>query len=573
MFDFRRGRPLREVARTFLLMTTIVVAAPASAVRADDTSEQIQSLRREVETLRKRDEENRARMAEMERLLRDVLEARGAAAAPGAANAVPGDTRPAGPAADPAASASTATGADSPEAALDRALADSAPVAVPATGDRAPAPSAGTPASPSAPTVMAGTGARRGDVASATIGGGAAQARLIDIAFSTLVAAGGSSVGDHALGDLEGGAHDPNRNGFTLQQGELSLTGAVDPYFSGEAHIVATPDGVELEEAFLTTSALPLGLQVEAGYSLTEFGLLNPTHAHAWDWLDQPVVNTRMFGGEGLRSPGARLAWLIPVPFFAELHAGVQNANEGDFTASFMATEGIGGRPAVERDVRGFDDLLWLVRANAAWDLTGESALLLGASGLYGPNQTGSDGETWIYGVDAKVRWRPASSFRGWPFVLWQTEAIGRSYHADGFVAGTEIGGGDDGHGHGHDEEEEDEEPEFPNDLASDTLEDYGFYSQLLVGFRYGWAAGFRAEYVTGSGAGIAGGVPDTRANDPLRDDRLRLAPLLVWHPTEFSRLRLQYNYDDADHLAGGDAHTVWLGAEILYGKHAAHKY
>jgi hypothetical protein len=570
MFDFRCGRPLREVARAFLL-TTMVVAAPASAVRADDTEEQIRSLRREVETLRKRDEENRARMAEMERLLRDVLEARGAAAAPETAQATPDDVAPADAAVAPAPTAA-AGDAEARARALDRALAESAPGAPPAT---APAASGNAPASPSSPTVMAAAGGARGDLASATLGGGAAQARLIDIAFSTLVAAGGSSVGDHALGDLEGGAHDPNQNGFTLQQGELSLTGAVDPYFSGEAHLIATPDGVELEEAFLTTSALPLGLQVEAGYSLTEFGLLNPTHAHAWDWLDQPVVNTRMFGGEGLRSPGARIAWLVPLPFFAELHAGVQNANEGELTTSFMATEGVGGRPAVERDVRGFDDMLWLVRANASWDLTDESALLLGATGLYGPNQTGSDGETWIYGIDAKVRWRPASNFRGWPFVLWQTEAIGRSYHADGFAAGTDIGGGEDDHGHGHDEDEgeEEEESEFPNDLASGTLHDYGFYSQLLVGFRYGWAAGFRAEYATGSGASIADGSPDARANDPLRDDRLRLAPLLVWHPTEFSRLRLQYNYDDADHLAGGDAHTVWLGAEILYGKHAAHKY
>ena len=63
------------------------------------------------------------------------------------------------------------------------------------------------------------------------------------------------------------------------------------------------------------------------------------------------------------------------------------------------------------------------------------------------------------------------------------------------------------------------------------------------------------------------------RADDPLRADRLRLSPLLLFHPTEFSRLRLQYNYDDSDALRGGDAHTVWVGAEILYGTHGAHKY
>jgi hypothetical protein len=42
---------------------------------------------------------------------------------------------------------------------------------------------------------------------------------------------------------------------------------------------------------------------------------------------------------------------------------------------------------------------------------------------------------------------------------------------------------------------------------------------------------------------------------------------------TEFSRLRLQYNYDRAQHLESGDAHSVWLGAEIMLGAHAAHSY
>jgi hypothetical protein len=48
---------------------------------------------------------------------------------------------------------------------------------------------------------------------------------------------------------------------------------------------------------------------------------------------------------------------------------------------------------------------------------------------------------------------------------------------------------------------------------------------------------------------------------------------MLAWHPTEFSRLRLQYNYDHAQHLDDDTAHSVWLGFEILYGAHPAHKY
>ena len=59
---------------------------------------------------------------------------------------------------------------------------------------------------------------------------------------------------------------------------------------------------------------------------------------------------------------------------------------------------------------------------------------------------------------------------------------------------------------------------------------------------------------------------------DPFRDDRYRVSPLLVWRPTEFSRIRLQYNFDSAAHLAD-DAHGVWLGFEWLYGAHPAHDF
>ena len=86
---------------------------------------------------------------------------------------------------------------------------------------------------------------------------GAANLRLIDVSFDVLTAAGWSTADDDELESLEGGAHDPKQRGFTLQQGELSLMGAVDPYFTAEGHIVFTPDGVELEEAFAQTTALP----------------------------------------------------------------------------------------------------------------------------------------------------------------------------------------------------------------------------------------------------------------------------------------------------------------------------
>ncbi|MGQ4806938.1 hypothetical protein NKDENANG_00275 [Candidatus Entotheonellaceae bacterium PAL068K] len=412
---------------------------------------------------------------------------------------------------------------------------------------------------------------------------GGANFRLIDISADLLSVVGGSSENDDNVENLQAGSHDPNRNGFTLQQLELSLLGAVDPYFTAEAHVIfsTNSDGetvTEIEEAFATTQNLPYGLEVEAGLSFTEFGLINPAHPHAWDFIDQPVINSRVFGGDGMRQVGVRVGWLAPLPWFSQFHIGVQNAN-GETMPSFNNAFEVGGghghgdeeeeeeevvgqRPFVERDVDGPEDLVYLVRWENSWDLTPTVTTRLGFSSLFGPNASGPDGRTIIAGTDLKMTWRPANNFRGWPFLKWQSELIWRQYEADDFVA-------EEDEEEGHDEDEEEEEEHGHASLDSETLDDWGLYSQLLYGFRYRWVTGLRFEYADASGPN----AEDPRDQDPFRDQRFRLSPLLVFHPTEFSRIRLQYNYDWADHLDGHDAHSVWLGLEVLWGAHPAHKY
>lgn len=383
--------------------------------------------------------------------------------------------------------------------------------------------------------------------------------RLIDISLDALFAAGASTEDDESLQTLQGGGHDPRKRGFTVQNIELSLLGAVDPYLSGESHIIFFLDPLsgetmlELEEVFLTTQSLPHGLQLEAGHFFTEFGRLNPRHPHQWHWQDQPVINTRLFGPDGMRGPGFRLGWLTPLPWFSELHLGAQNAN-GETMASFLANDEffeerpIGGRPFVHRGVKTLQDLVYLARLDNSWDLTSELTAKLGLSGLYGPNTTGPEAETFIYGADLLLKWRPATNERGWPFLVWESEVMKRDYEAAAFF--------------------DDSDPANPIDLAGTTLRDWGLYTQLLYGFQPGWAAGMRYEYATGSAESVEG-----RGNDPFRNNRQRISPLLLWHPSEFSRLRLQYNYDRADHLVDEEAHSVWMGVEFMYGAHPGHSY
>jgi len=307
---------------------------------------------------------------------------------------------------------------------------------------------------------------------------------------------------------------------------------------------------VEIEEAYLTTLDLPFNLQIEAGQFFTEFGRLNPTHPHSWDFVDQPVINSRLFGPDGLRSPGLQLSWLAPLPFFLELVLSAQNAH-GETVTSFRSVpdETFAGRTLGEREVRGLSDLLYLARARTSIDLAEDITAVGGVSALFGPNASTDDARTRIVGADLYAKWRPLASNQGWPFVAWQTELMWRSYEA-GEVLG-EAGA---------------VEP-------AARLDDVGLYTQLLWGFARPWVAGVRFEHATGEAAEfpLADGGYATSL-DPLRDDRQRYSAVLSYYPSEFSKLRLQYNHERAQFI-DEPVHSAFLQFEILFGAHGAHKF
>ncbi len=551
-----------------ITMTAVVPrAAVAQATGADQELEALRSQldglkardeenRRELERLRERDEENRKKIDKLSAALEVLMHEReqdrdAAASTPAGAG---GSVVIAGPSAQPDQAAAT-----SPEDALAAALRE-----VETPGQ----------AALSMPTQQQGIlwGRQVGN----------AQLQLIDLSADILFAAGGSTVGDADLEILEGGGHDPRRNGFTLQGTEIGMSGAVDPYFRADIFINAFLEGIELEEAFLTTLSLPWQLQLEAGLFLTEFGVINPRHAHQWQWMDQPVINTRLFGPEGMRSEGFRLGWITPLKWPSEIMFGIQNANRDSFTRSFVSGDPVGNRPDVGRDVQDPLDLAYLVRWENSWQNGPAWTSVLGLSGLFGPNDTGPNGRTWIYGLDYRLKWVPQNNFRGYPFFLWQTELMKRDYTADWFIAGTEVSGGGGegggichgGHCHGGGGETDEDDQEYPDDLPADILRDWGGYTQGIWGFRLNWSAGLRLEYANGSGdsVGIDGSLISPQL-DTSRGERWRVSPLLTWWPTHFSRLRLQYNYDRAPFLPSAGAHTVWMGMEVVFGAHPAHDY
>jgi len=410
-----------------------------------------------------------------------------------------------------------------------------APAAAPPSPPSQPAPSAPAPEKPREPwsptqpiTILSGA---RG---------------YMSLSFDALMDFGWSTTPD--VTTVERGDHDPLQRGFTLPNEEIFLDGAVDPYFKGVADLVFKLDEnneteVELEEVYLTTTALPWNLQAKGGQFFTEFGRINQQHPHAWDFVDQPLVIGRMFGPEGLRNPGARLSWLAPTPFYSEAFLTVQNSHGGTAFSFRNADEELFGRPPLERRVRNPGDLLYAPRYAASFDLTDSQTVVAGLSGAFAPNASGPNTRTQIYGGDLYWKWKPPWQAGGFPFASWQTEALGRRYEAGAATL---------------------ERPGLPTvALPRETLFDWGVYSQVLYGFTQRWVAGLRGDWVSGDRGAFS---PDEN-----RADRFRVSPNLTFFPTEFSKLRLQYNYDHGQLL--GDDSSVWMQVEFLLGTHAAHKF
>jgi hypothetical protein len=74
------------------------------------------------------------------------------------------------------------------------------------------------------------------------------------------------------------------------------------------------------------------------------------------------------------------------------------------------------------------------------------------------------------------------------------------------------------------------------------TIKDWGAYAQLLWGIKPRVVAGLRGDWTNGDQV-LLGEVPA---------DRFRISPNITWYPTEFSKFRVQYNFDDRKAIGTG---------------------
>lgn len=172
-----------------------------------------------------------------------------------------------------------------------------------------------------------------------------------------------------------------------LDELELVVKADVDPFLTAEGFIAATESGVSLEEAWVSTLALPAGLKATLGKIRGTFGKLNLSHEHAWYAVSPPLASSFLFDEAVLVDHGARLAWLSPLPVFVELTA---EALRGNDRVSFSG----GSVP----DWAGVGHLKTFFELGEAWSLE------LGGSGAGGPNAPGL--RTLIYGADLALRFR-----------------------------------------------------------------------------------------------------------------------------------------------------------------------
>lgn len=306
-------------------------------------------------------------------------------------------------------------------AALEAKLAQ--PVATP------PAAQPGVPTQPPPPTQPPTPPATEVTVPAGAAGAGGPQGALpvygstsaLSKIFNPDIAMIGNFIGAGGRNDV-----DP-RPALQLDEAELSLQAIVDPYARADFFLAASPEGLEIEEGFVTFPTLPGGLLAKVGKMKAQFGKVNTMHSHVLPWADQPLVVRNLLGGdEGFNDSGISVSKLILNPvMFLEATGEVYQGQNDLFTSH----------------KRG--NLAYLGRLRGYRDITEATNLDVGASLTYGHNDVGPDSTTRVFGLDATLRYRPLRRaiyrrFVGRTELMWSRrgEALGdvRSFGMYGSV-------------------------------------------------------------------------------------------------------------------------------------------
>ncbi|MEM4409246.1 MAG: hypothetical protein QXI19_10965, partial [Candidatus Caldarchaeum sp.] len=317
---------------------------------------------------------------------------------------------------------------------------------------------------------------------------------------------------------------DPENTGINLQEIELGMGAAVDPYLRGDLFLSFGRDEVEIEEAYATTLfSMPLSLQIRGGIMRSKFGRINTQHRHFQDFATLPLP-VAYFLGEHLNPTSLEFNVLAPLPWFMELSASVGSPE--------VET------PSFDRDENANDPsrLLYVFRLGNFFEISEALSLSIGGSFATGSNGTESGARTNLLGFDLYAKYRP---LRDNPYseLSLQYEFMMRG-----------------------------------SDTPEQNLDDFGAYAQILYRFAKRWKGGFRFDYVhTHDPIQKEGVALDEELPLGLLGTELRYAAVLTFTPTEFSKIRLQYEFADPDFMRSFSA--IFLQFQYALGAHGAHPF
>ena len=357
---------------------------------------------------------------------------------------------------------------------------------------------------------------------------------------------------DYSLpGYILGGEAGLAPEGFSIGHSELTMSNNIDNRFFGQVTLaVADHEGeteVELEEAFFETlslgSGLGSGLGLRGGRFYSAVGYLNQQHQHAWDFYDAPLVYRGIFGNQYF-DDGMRLSYIVPTELYFELGAeafagkqfpaGGEHHNIGSWTGFLRLGGDIGLSHSWQAGLSYWraDDVS---RDYASHSHDGEVT----ETPLF-------EGDSDILGVNAVYKWAPYGNYRDRNLKL-QFEYFKRD--EDGQLT---LQGGD------------------PLETSSLSSRQDGWYLQAIWQFAREWRMGARIDSLDSDNTGDDSSVLDEAGLSGNGFTPERSSIMAEWLPSEFSRLRLQYNHDESYEEAD---EQLFLQYTFSIGAHGAHEF
>jgi hypothetical protein len=227
-----------------------------------------------------------------------------------------------------------------------------------------------------------------------------------------------------ALGQVLGGytddvaSADAEEPALRLGEAEFVFDAYLNPFLKGWFTLSGGEDGVGLEEAYASVvKGLPWGLALKAGKYRLGFGKLNPSHPHAYPFIESPrSLQSLLFGEEGFNETGAQISALLPTP--------------GDWASTLSADviEGKAFHPGQDGTRLG-----WLGRWANDFLLGEQGALQTGISGATGIDSLGRGSRAFLAGADVKAKFYLGGASQ----LTLQAEGVLRHSHLADTAAGT----------------------------------------------------------------------------------------------------------------------------------------